>query len=70
VWDVISDAGSGALSGNELILFPAGFLAAAVSGFFCMRFLVNYLRTHPIDIFAFYRWGLAILVAVVALIRG
>jgi undecaprenyl-diphosphatase len=69
IWDVISDTGPGALSGNELILFAAGFLAAAVSGFFCMRFLVNYLRTHPIDIFAIYRWGLAILVAAVALIR-
>jgi undecaprenyl-diphosphatase len=69
IWDVISDAGSGALSGNELILFPAGFLAAAVSGFFCMRFLVNYLRKHPIDNFAYYRWGLALLITVVALAK-
>jgi undecaprenyl-diphosphatase len=69
IWDVISDAGSGTLTGNELILFPAGFLAAAVSGFFCMRFLVNYLRTHPINVFAYYRWGLAAIIAIVALIR-
>ncbi|OGO09800.1 MAG: hypothetical protein A3K46_06185 [Chloroflexi bacterium RBG_13_60_9] len=70
LWDVISDASTGALTSAELVLFPAGFLAAAVSGFFCMRFLVNFLRQHPIDIFAYYRWGLAILVAVVALGRG
>ncbi len=69
LWDVISDSGPGALGGNALILFAAGFLAAAVSGFFCMRFLVNYLQKHPINVFAFYRWGLAILVAVVALVR-
>jgi undecaprenyl-diphosphatase len=59
----------GAAAGDSLWLFPAGFLAAAVSGFFCIRFLVNYLRTHPIDLFAYYRWGLAILVAVVAVTR-
>jgi undecaprenyl-diphosphatase len=70
IWDVISDAGSGTLTGNELILFPAGFLAAAVSGFFCMRFLVNYLRKHPINVFAYYRWGLAILIAAVALVKS
>jgi undecaprenyl-diphosphatase len=69
LWDVLSDAGSGALTGSELVLFPAGFLAAAVSGFFCMRFLVNYLRTHPINVFAYYRWGLAAIIAIVALIR-
>ncbi len=70
LWDVISDAGSGALSGNAPVLFAAGFLAAAVSGFFCMRFLVTYLQKHPINVFAYYRWGLAIIVAAVALIRG
>jgi undecaprenyl-diphosphatase len=69
LWDAVSDAGSGILGGNAPILFAAGFLAAAVSGFFCMRFLVNYLRTHPINVFAYYRWGLAILVAVVVLVR-
>jgi undecaprenyl pyrophosphate phosphatase UppP len=34
-----------------------------------MRFLVNYLRTHPINVFAYYRWGLAAIIAIVALIR-
>jgi undecaprenyl pyrophosphate phosphatase UppP len=34
-----------------------------------MRFLVNYLQKHPINVFAYYRWGLAILVAVVVLVR-
>jgi len=70
LWDVLSDAGSGALTGSELVLFPAGFLAAAVSGFFCMRFLVTYLRTHPINVFAYYRWGLAAFITAIALLRG
>ncbi|MBN2085265.1 MAG: undecaprenyl-diphosphate phosphatase [Anaerolineales bacterium] len=69
LWNVISDAGTGALNSSELVLFATGFLAAAVSGFFCMRFLVNFLRKHPIDVFVYYRWGLAILVAAVALVK-
>jgi undecaprenyl-diphosphatase len=69
VWDIISDAGTGALSNTGLILFPAGFLAAAVSGYLCIRFLLNYLQKHNIDVFVFYRWGLAALVAAVALLR-
>jgi undecaprenyl-diphosphatase len=68
--EISSAANSGALSGSDLLLFPVGLLAAAVSGFFCMRFLVDYLQKHPINVFVFYRWGLAILVAVVTLVRG
>ncbi len=70
LWDVISETGSGALSGNGPVLFAAGFLAAAVSGFFCMRFLVNYLQKHPINVFAFYRWGLAALIVIVVISKG
>jgi undecaprenyl-diphosphatase len=70
LWDIISNAGSGTLSGNELILFAAGFLAAAISGYFCIRFLLSYLQKHKIDLFVIYRWGLAVLVAVVALLKG
>jgi undecaprenyl-diphosphatase len=69
LWDVFSDYQTGALSSADLILFIAGFLAAAVSGYLCIRFLLEYLRRHRIDVFAFYRWGLAVLVAVVALTR-
>jgi undecaprenyl-diphosphatase len=68
--EISSAANSGALSGSDLLLFPVGLLAAAVSGFFCMRFLVDYLQKHPINVFVFYRWGLAILVAAVVLVRG
>ncbi len=70
LWDVVSDLKAGALSNTGLILFPAGFLAAAASGYLCIRFLLNYLQKHRIDLFMVYRWGLAALVAAVALLRG
>jgi undecaprenyl-diphosphatase len=70
LFDVVSDAQAGALSGADLVLFAAGFLAAAASGYLCIRFLLNYLQRHRIDVFAFYRFGLAALIAVIALARG
>jgi undecaprenyl-diphosphatase len=70
LWNIVSDVQAGVLAPSDLILFAAGFFAAALSGYLCIRFLLNYLQEHRIDIFAAYRWGLAILVAGVAIARG
>jgi undecaprenyl-diphosphatase len=67
--DIYSGLKSGAIGQNELVLFPVGMAVAAVSGFLVIRFLLNYLRNHSVEIFVYYRWGLAVLVAVVALAR-
>jgi undecaprenyl-diphosphatase len=64
-----SQAGTG-LAGSELILFPIGILVAAVTGFFCIKYLLAYLQKHSTDIFVYYRWALAALIVVVALVRG
>jgi undecaprenyl pyrophosphate phosphatase UppP len=31
--------------------------------------MLGYLQKHPIDVFAYYRWGLAVLIAIVAALR-
>jgi undecaprenyl-diphosphatase len=69
LFEIYSGLKSGAIGQNELILFPIGLVVAAISGFIVIRFLMNYLRSHTVDIFVYYRWGLALLVAVVALAR-
>lgn len=69
LFEVIVSLKSGALAPGELVLFPVGILAATVSGFLCIRFLLKYLQQHSMDVFVFYRFGLAILIAVVALFR-
>jgi undecaprenyl-diphosphatase len=71
LWDLLklSQAGAG-LAGNELILFPIGIVVAAISGYFCIKFLLNYLQKHSTDVFVYYRWALAALIVVVALVRG
>jgi undecaprenyl-diphosphatase len=57
------------IASNELVLFPIGFLTAAISGYLCIKFLMKYLQNHTVDIFVYYRFALAALIIVVALVR-
>lgn len=60
-------------AGTEAAIWPmigVGFVAAAVSGFFCIKFLLGFLQKHTATAFAAYRWALAALVVGVALLRG
>ena len=68
VWDVISGLQGGALARTDLIIFPVGFIMAALTGFYCIRFLLNYLQANNMNIFVYYRWALAVLLFVVAMI--
>ncbi len=46
----------------DMTLVGAGFVAAAISGFFAIGFLMNYLRKHPLHNFVYYRFALAAVV--------
>jgi undecaprenyl-diphosphatase len=61
---------SGVVGSSDLVLFAVGFIAAATSGFFCIKLLLRFLQRHPTNVFVYYRWALAVLVLVVALFRG
>lgn len=67
--EIASEIKHGVITSGELVLFPVGILAAAVSGYFCIRFMLAYLQKHPVDIFVYYRWALAVLIVIVAFIR-
>jgi undecaprenyl-diphosphatase len=67
--DVYRDLKAGAISQPELILFPIGFLAAAISGYFCIKYLLRFLQRNSTDIFVYYRWALATLIIIIALAR-
>jgi undecaprenyl-diphosphatase len=69
LYDLLKTIKAGALLPGELALFPIGFIFAAVSGFFCIRYLLRYLQQHSTRPFVFYRWGLAVLIAIVTLIH-
>jgi undecaprenyl-diphosphatase len=65
------DAGLAAAGGSPTaVVVVVGFLVAAVSGFLCIKFLLDFLQKHTTKAFVFYRWALAVLIAAVALVRG
>ncbi|MDP2277722.1 MAG: undecaprenyl-diphosphatase UppP [Nitrospirota bacterium] len=43
----------------NLNLFMAGFIASGVTGFIAIKFLLYFLRKHPLNIFVYYRFVLA-----------
>jgi undecaprenyl-diphosphatase len=67
--DVHSELTTGAMVQSDLFLFAIGFIAAAVSGYLCIKFLLRFLQTHSTDIFVYYRWLLAILIIITAIAR-
>ena len=70
MFDVMQAWQAGEMATSDLILFPIGFAAAAISGYLCVKFLLRYLQHHSIAIFAYYRWVLAVLIVLVAVLRG
>ncbi len=55
----------------HLDVFAAGFLAAFVSGFFAIKFLLRFLKNNPLNIFAYYRFLLgAVIIVAWATMKG
>lgn len=69
-WDVFQELQAGTMAAASLIFFPIGFAAAAITGYFCIKFLLRYLQQHSTAVFAYYRWALAALIVIVALARS
>ncbi|MCF6291317.1 MAG: undecaprenyl-diphosphatase UppP [Desulfobacterales bacterium] len=44
---------------GQLGFYLVGFLAAAVSGYFCIAFLIRFVQTRSLAVFAYYRFALA-----------
>jgi undecaprenyl-diphosphatase len=70
LYELVSQIRMGAVAGTELAIFPIGFVAAAISGFLCIKFLLNYLKKHSTSVFVWYRFALAAAVLIVAVVRG
>ncbi len=68
--EIYGEIQTGAITSADLLLFPIGFVVAAVSGYLCIKYLLRFLLKNPTDIFVYYRWALAALVILVALARG
>lgn len=55
---------------TELPAISVGFVAAAVSGYACIRWLLHYLQRHSLYVFAVYCLALSLLSLVVGFGRG
>jgi undecaprenyl-diphosphatase len=69
LWNIYKGLNTGAITTSELTLFPIGFLAAAVSGFLCIKFLLRFLQNHSTNPFVYYRWLLALIVLSIVFVR-
>jgi undecaprenyl-diphosphatase len=49
-----------ALGSRDLAMFGVGMLSSAVVGYLTVRFFIAYLSGHRLDVFAWYRVGLAL----------
>ena len=46
----------------DLNLFFVGLIASAISGLIAIRFLLYFFRKHPLNIFVYYRFMLAVII--------
>lgn len=58
---------SGAVAENWGI-YAIGFLASAISGYLAVAYLLAFLRTKPLTVFAYYRFGLSALLILLLVI--
>lgn len=46
----------------DLQLFATGIIASFISGFIAIKFLLGFLRKHPLNVFVYYRFALAVVI--------
>ncbi|MFH1754335.1 MAG: undecaprenyl-diphosphatase UppP [Candidatus Latescibacterota bacterium] len=56
-------------TGDEAGILVVGFLSSAIVGWLAIKFLLSYLARHRLDVFAYYRLLLAVVVLVVIVSR-
>lgn len=56
------------VSQTELTLFVSGFISAAIVGYLCVKFLLQYLQQGTVNVFAYYRFAAAAGIIVLLLI--
>jgi undecaprenyl-diphosphatase len=57
-------------SGETALAILTGFVAAAVTGYVCIRFLMTYIQRHSLVVFAVYCWLVGLGALALSVIRG
>ncbi len=66
----LAEAAGDGMDGHEALMFLAGSVSSGVVGYLAIRFLLRFLANHTLRVFAYYRFALAAVVAVVLLSSG
>jgi undecaprenyl-diphosphatase len=69
LYDIAKLYKQGHLPTGEMTCVVVGLIVAAVSGFFCIHYLLRFLQKHTTKPFIWYRIALAILIVAVVLIH-
>jgi undecaprenyl-diphosphatase len=60
----LAEVASQGMDRSQALMFAAGFLSSAVVGYLAIRFFLRFVVHHSLRAFAYYRFGLAAVVAV------
>ncbi|MGH3088656.1 MAG: undecaprenyl-diphosphatase UppP [Rubrobacteraceae bacterium] len=63
----LSEAVSEGMNAAQMVMFGAGFVSSALVGYLAIRFFISFVADHSLRAFAYYRFGLAGVVAVLLL---
>ncbi|MCA3747673.1 MAG: undecaprenyl-diphosphatase UppP [Rubrobacter sp.] len=66
----LAEAAGEGMDAHEALMFLSGSVSSAVVGYLAIRFLLRFLARHSLRVFAYYRFGLAAVVAVALLSAG
>ncbi len=66
----LAEAAGEGMDSHEATMFLVGSIASGVVGYLAIRFLLGFLANHSLRVFAYYRFALAAVVAVVLLSSG
>jgi len=57
------------LATSDVTLLILGFLASAITGYFCIKYFLKFLQSHSLAIFAYYRIILGIIILLILLFK-
>lgn len=57
-------------SNHDLQLFFGGLITSFITGFIAIKFLLNFLKKHPLNLFVYYRFILAVVIITGIWLRG
>src|SRR5215218_9962914 len=66
----LAEAAGEGMDSHEAAMFGAGFVSSAAVGYWAIKFFLSFVAHHSLRAFAYYRFGLAAVVAVILLLAS